>query len=511
MQKANERKKIKVRFSLKLKFSLAMILLTVGIIVIMSGYFIYDESKILKDNIINMAENEIELLTYTAIEALSSDDILPLSSFIKEMTNLKTIKYAHVIDMNEIVQASTIINMVGKKLSDKYTKEASNNKINKIYKIEYVDPDNKDNMIYDFSKPVYHKIYKERRLATVRLGFSNKRIIKQIKNVTSIIVTIASAFIIISIISAFFLAWFTTKHLKKLSQGAALIGKGNLDHKIKVKTHDEIGRLAQEFNIMTRELKTAKDKEIENRIMEEQLEVAKEIQEGLNPMGFYNKSGIQIKGFTRAAKGVGGDYFDFAEIDENRIGALISDVSGKGIPASLVMVMIRTVFVSTVHQVREKIQCAKVVSAINDSLSADFAIDKFATLFFMIYNRKKELLTFANAGHGPLFCYRSDKHACSLTKVDGMPIGVMEEIEYKQTDVAFHSGDIIVLYTDGITEMRNPQKEEYGRFRLQKLIIDNNKKDANELVETIVEDVETFRNGANPHDDMTVLIMKRVE
>ena len=98
---------------------------------------------------------------------------------------------------------------------------------------------------------------------------------------------------------------------------------------------------------------------VESRVMEEQLELAKEIQEGLNPMGFYDKDGIQIKGFTRAAKGVGGDYFDYIDIDKNRVGALISDVSGKGVPASLVMVMIRTVFVSYIS--RKDVQCASVV------------------------------------------------------------------------------------------------------------------------------------------------------
>ena len=149
------------------------------------------------------------------------------------------------------------------------------------------------------------------------------------------------------------------KPIRKLSEGAAEIGRGNLDYRIGLDSSDELGKLAYEFNVMTMQLKKGKDIEIEKRIMDEQVDIAKEIQEGLNPMGFYNKKGIEIKGFTRAAKGVGGDYFDYIDINENMVGALISDVSGKGVPASLVMVMIRTVFVTQTKDKRD-VQCAHV-------------------------------------------------------------------------------------------------------------------------------------------------------
>jgi sigma-B regulation protein RsbU (phosphoserine phosphatase) len=204
---------------------------------------------------------------------------------------------------------------------------------------------------------------------------------------------------------------------------------------------------------------------------------------------------------------VGGDYFDYIDIDENRVGALISDVSGKGVPASLVMVMIRTVFISYIS--RGDVQCSSVVKAINDSLSADFAIDKFATLFFMIYDRSAEEIAFSNAGHGPLFCYKSSLNACSISKLEGMPIGIMEDAEYQQAKVKLSRGDIVVLYTDGITEMRNSEKEEYGRLRLQKLLISNAGLNADEITEKIVKDVDDFRGEVPPHDDMTVLVLKR--
>jgi sigma-B regulation protein RsbU (phosphoserine phosphatase) len=322
-----------------------------------------------------------------------------------------------------------------------------------------------------------------------------------------VIVPLSLVFIVISIFGAVILASVTIKPIRVLSRGAAIIGQGDLDYKIEIKARDELGALAREFNLMTSQIKESKENEIEQRLMQEQLDVARDIQEGLNPMGFYNKGGIQIKGFTRAAKGVGGDYFDYREIGENKIGALLSDVAGKGVPASLVMVMIRTVFTALIS--RGDVDCAKLVRSINDSMSGDFAIDKFATLFFFVYDKVSGEISFANAGHGPLFCYRAALNACTVTKIDGVPIGIMEDTDYIQAKVKFNPGDIVLVNSDGITEMRNVNKDEYGHQRLQKMLIDNSSKNANDIVETIVNDVDTFRGEASPHDDMTILVFKR--
>jgi len=171
------------------------------------------------------------------------------------------------------------------------------------------------------------------------------------------------------------------------------------------------------------------------------------------------------------------------------------------------MVMIRTVFTSYVS--RKDIDCASVVTAINDSLSADFAIDKFATLFFMIYNRATGELSFSNAGHGPLFCYRAAENVCTRTSLDGVPIGIMEEVEYKQAKVKLNPGDIVVLYTDGITEMRNSSKEEYGLQRVYKLLMENHQLNAAEFLDLLINEVEIFRGETPPHDDTTAMVFKR--
>jgi serine phosphatase RsbU (regulator of sigma subunit) len=513
----NISKKMGVYFSIRLKLTIAMIFTTALVILFMAYYFINRQSDmLLKDNMY-LAERETEHLAVTTSEAISTSDELTLVSAINSTKNLPSVRYVYVLDPAGITIQASDSAKLGLKQTDNtsleaiaYTGTSGNKEVNSSILTQKIqDPVDKEGILFDFSKPVYDKLTGKKRIATVRLGISDANIRVEIYNMKKFLVFITMIFIGISTIIAIILATFTTRPIKKLSEGVQVIGTGNLDYKISVKSHDEIGMLARQFNVMTDMLKEAQSKEIDNRIMQEQLEVAKEIQEGLNPMSFYNKRGIQIKGYTRAAKGVGGDYFDYIEIGDNRVCALISDVSGKGIPASLVMVMIRTVFVSSLRQDPNKIQCSKIVNAINGSLSTDFAIDKFATLFFMIYDRSKGTISFSNAGHGPLFCYRSNMNKCTITKIEGVPIGIMEDSDYVQAEIPFMVGDIIVLNTDGVTEMRNEKKEEYGRKKLQKFIINNHNLSADEIVDRLVEDVDNFKGNAPQHDDMTILIMKR--
>jgi len=496
-----------IRFGLLYKFSITMILLTAAIILSMAFYMQYMGSRIIRNNIMTLAQTQMENFAAIVQTNLGNDE-LNIISGIQKIKKNEAFRYAYVYDRDLNIVNSSNEEQIGSEGKEEYLRSIFASDSRDIQFREIEDPSG-EGMIFDFAIVIYNQ-FTDEKAALIRLGFSDKAIHEQARTIRNTIIVLILVFTGAAIIAAMILAYLTTSPLKKLSEGVSIISTGNLDHKISVHSRDEIEALAEEFNLMTGELKNSKEKEIEGRIMQEQLEVAKEIQEGLNPMGFFNKNGIQIKGYTKAAKGVGGDYFDYLTIDDHRIGALISDVSGKGIPASLVMVMIRTVFVSAIRQDPKFIQCRNIVSAINDALSAEFAIDKFATLFFMMYDRETETVSFSNAGHGPLFCYRASRNLCTVTKIDGMPIGVMEDSEYVQARVPFMPGDIIVLNTDGVTEMRNPQKEEYGMKRLQKMILEHHDKDADKMVETIIADIEAFRDTAPPHDDTTLVVFKRV-
>ncbi len=510
----------KVRFGLRLKFTLAISLLVFIIISSFTAFLIWREMGVLRTQIMQSMEREVLHLANTAQQTMGAgefSDILTLTSTVNDLKTIKDesgipyVMYAYVLNDSEAVEAGFVQKgsvQQGEKLQDGIKRSLSGRSdAGKTLVSRYTDRGETGGNIYDFSRIVMSKTG-DRKMGYVIIGLSDLVIREEIKRLMMNLSLIFLAFLGISVLGAVVLAGIIIKPIRVISHGAEIIGAGNLDHMIELRSSDELGNLAAEFNRMTAEIKAAKKKEIESRIMEEQIFLAKEIQEGLNPMGFYDKRGIQIKGFTRAAKGVGGDYFDYVDISESKVGALISDVSGKGVPASLVMVMIRTVFNTLKSD--PKINCKKVVKAINDSLSADFAIDKFATLFFMIYDRDTEELYFSNAGHGPLFCYRASRDRCTLTKVEGMPIGVDDSSEYEQGMVKLAPGDIVILNTDGVTEMRNETRDEYGIKRLQHFMIRHKDLSPDRFVDLLVKDLDEFKGAAPQHDDTTMLVFKRV-
>ena len=258
---------------------------------------------------------------------------------------------------------------------------------------------------------------------------------------------------------------------------------------------------------MTDGLKSAEKAKAESLVFNEQLKQAQEIQEGMNPNWFLEEEHYQAKGFTRAAKGVGGDYFDFHKLEDGRLTALISDVSGKSISASLVMVIIKTV-VSTFFKIFKEVRSDIITKTINLVMCGESHIDKFATFFFVIFDPKTGELEFTNGGHGPLFLYRSRNKVCTLTKLAGLPMGIDADNEYSLAKVTLEKGDMIVFFTDGINEARNPEKNEYGNIRLGDKIIELAEETAEEIVDRLVEDLDSFMKDAEQHDDMTLVVVK---
>ena len=512
----------KIHASLRIKFTLPITALVLLMFCTLGFYIIIRETNILEKHFFASAKRELIYFQNTAQTAFSSGDESGLLFFMSDLkNNLSYISYAAVIDTNDVIKncfdkrnelkvGSVLADGIARNI---YLPQDAKEKKSQEKKSEIIIHDvlGSEGKIYDISAPVLDNSGKE-KFGFVIMGISDFMIRDEIAQTRRQLTGISFVFIIISAIGAFMLSGVTIRPIKKLSEDVAIIGSGNLDYVIDVKRSDEIGILADGFNLMARQIQEAKNNEMKNQLVQDQLDMAKDIQEGLNPMTYYHKGGIQIKGFTRAAQDVGGDYFDYIDIDENRIGVLISDVSGKGVPASLVMIMIRTVFTTYIKR-DGSINSADVVRAINDSLSdtlsADFVVDKFATLFFFIYDREKEEISFSNAGHGPLYCFRARGNVFTTTKLDGIPIGITENVKYPQARVCFEPGDVIIMFTDGANETLNINNEQYGLDRIIKMLVEKHDVSADELVKTLVDDIDNFRKTVPPPDDMTVVVFKR--
>ncbi|MFN4245651.1 MAG: GAF domain-containing SpoIIE family protein phosphatase [Brevinematia bacterium] len=265
-----------------------------------------------------------------------------------------------------------------------------------------------------------------------------------------------------------------------------------------------IQTLADQAAITIRQFEMYKEI-VEKKQAERDISIASEIQMNLLPRKFPSSQKLDMYGFSIPAKGVGGDYFDYIRFGQDKVAMIIADVSGKGIPAALIMVMIRSI-TRTVASLEKDANV--VLSQLNNSLSGDIVEDRYATAFYCVLDAERRILNYSNAGHGPLLLFRSKSKEFELLDTEGMPVGIMPGSTYGHDFVVLDKGDIGVLYTDGITEAMNESHELYGMERLQNVIFKNHELSSKEICDKVLEDVNSFVGSAPQHDDETMIVFK---
>ena len=301
--------------------------------------------------------------------------------------------------------------------------------------------------------------------------------------------------------------------INELSDGARNIASGDLDLKFNIRTGDEIEHLAVCFNAMTAELKTyiknltkiTADKE---RIATE-LNVAAEIQNGLLPKDFPARSDFEILATMTPAKEVGGDFYDFYFVDETHLAITVADVSGKGIPAALFMVISKTVLKNfTVSGHMDGL--AQVVAEANDKLCANNDAMMFVTAFIGVLDLESGEFIFVNGGHNPPVIYRAEDNRCEFLDVKkNFVLGPMDGIPFAEQKINFKRGDLIFIYTDGVTEALNVADEEYLPDRLIAFMNQTDcRADLQTLLKNIRADVSAHVGEAEQSDDITMFALR---
>ena len=240
------------------------------------------------------------------------------------------------------------------------------------------------------------------------------------------------------------------------------------------------------------------------------LAVAKEIQQAILPRIFppfpENASQLDIAASMNAAKDVGGDFYDFFRIDENRIGFVIADVSGKGVPAAIFMAVSRTLIRSTGIRGAGAAEC---MGYSNDLLSNESVNSMFVTVFYGIYNIQTGEVTYTNAGHNPPYLIKADGSIEQLPLSKNIAAGVFDSFQFSEDTLQLEHGDMLLLYTDGVTEATDIEFKEYGEKRLEELIKQNAKADCQTMIDVVKSDVKAFAGEAEQSDDITLLTLKR--
>ncbi|MDT5269521.1 MAG: phosphoserine phosphatase RsbU/P [Acidobacteriota bacterium] len=242
---------------------------------------------------------------------------------------------------------------------------------------------------------------------------------------------------------------------------------------------------------------------VEKKRLEAQLEVARQVQLALLPERDPEMEGFDISGYNFSTEEVSGDYYDFVKPYDDQLGLVIADVSGKGVPASLLMAFLRASLRSAIHVgYAPNVAMAKVNYLLWESIEQH----QFVTAFYGMLDSTNRTLAFVNAGHNPLLVLNPD--GPRFIERGGLPLGLFKDTRYYEYYLPIDSGQILVLYTDGATEAQSPAGVEYGRSRLVDAVRRSRDRRAREIIDYIYNDIFDWTGGRGSGDDVTFVIIK---
>ena len=341
-----------------------------------------------------------------------------------------------------------------------------------------------------------------------------KKMRQEYSYVNNIAIAVPVLLLIILVLMSTNLSRRFVKPIHELSNGVREIASGNLDKKLDIHTGDEIEHLAICFNEMTDELKAQmanlKKVTAEKERIATELDVATEIQSGMLPKDFPNREDFELLATMKPAKEVGGDFYDFYFLDETHLAITVADVSGKGIPAALFMVIAKTVLNNFATSFYKQNGLAPVVAAANEQLCANNEAMMFVTAFVGVLDLETGEFTYVNAGHNPPVLYHAATNHCDFLDVKkNFVLGPMDGIPFIEQKINLERGDLLFLYTDGVTEALNVKEEEYLPDRL---IAFMNSTDCtaglDSLLRNVRGDLAKHVGEAEQSDDITMFALR---
>lgn len=313
---------------------------------------------------------------------------------------------------------------------------------------------------------------------------------------------LAVLFVLVSIL----MKWLVVDNIHKVNGTLAQITDGNLDVSVNVHANEEFSSLSNDINATVAVLKRY-IAEAAARI-DAELEFARAIQHSALPSVFPpypSRSDFEIFASMHTAKEVGGDFYDFYLVDEDTLAFVIADVSGKGIPAAMFMMTAKTILK---NYAESGMEVQEVLTQSNNKLCEGNDAGMFVTSWLGIINLKTGLLASANAGHNPPLIRRGDGAFAYYKTRPGLVLAGMEGLRYRKEECQLSPGDTVFLYTDGVTEATNAQKELYGEERLLSLLNQLGDETMEEICRRVKEDVDAFVGEEPQFDDITMLAFK---
>jgi sigma-B regulation protein RsbU (phosphoserine phosphatase) len=296
-----------------------------------------------------------------------------------------------------------------------------------------------------------------------------------------------------------------TRAVGDLYDATLRVRRGDFTHRIRVHQHDQLGALGESFNEMTASVSELIQEQRQRQRLENELSIAREVQEQLFPRSLPELPGLQLAAICRPARTVSGDYYDFIRIGPSRLGIALADISGKGISAALLMASLQASLRSNA-MLDGHGGTAALVERLNQHLFKNTSDDRYATFFYAVYDCDSKSLTYTNAGHlAPFFV-----HAGKVQQLDegGTVVGLFEDVPYTQGNMKVEPGSILVAFSDGLTEPENVYGEEFGMERLKEEILRQANMPAPRVAENLIAAAEQWAGSAEQADDITVVVAR---
>lgn len=494
-------------FSMKTRFSLiASGVLTLFVLAAIVWNYFTQEDKILRENLIS-GRNLARTLVHQTADPLAKGHLWEISAIVAENHRewYPKINEIIVLDTARIVQG--VVNLDS--LMSRY--EIPSNRKQILDNI-YLTQNWAGKTVYDIVEPAVTQVQDRKiRLGSIHLMLDKSVIDSEVVNARKSIVLYGAIILILGYAGVFGLVYLTLSPFKKLSKWVRDLGHGEVQDEMDFNASDEIGEIAQAFNEITEKFRKSQENVAEQERLQKEMQVAQEIQHTLLPESFPDIEGYELASYYEAAKEVGGDYFDFFKVDRDTLGIAVADVSGKGVPGSLVMTMIRTALRT---EARGNKNAADVLAKVNDFVINDMKRGMFVTVFYIILDSKRRIINYASAGHNPMILYRGQSEKSYYLNPRGFPIGInlpdraLFRKSIESDSLQLRPDDVLIIYTDGITEAMDKYRNRFGDERFLSVIRRIGNLQAKPLVGRIKEEIQRFTGGHPQSDDITLVAIR---
>ncbi len=311
-----------------------------------------------------------------------------------------------------------------------------------------------------------------------------------------------------------------TGAVQRLYEGTKRIRAGDFSHRIEVIGRDQLAELSQSFNQMTENMQRLLVVAQEKERLQSEIEIAREVQNQLYPRAVPKSRTLRLMGFCQPARTVSGDYYDYENVQETQIALAIGDVAGKGISAALLMATLQSSLRAQLQNCVEQagpagsgsvatmVSTSHIVSRLNSQLYSYTSAEKYATFCLGIYDEPASVFTYTNAGHLPPILIRQG--AAERLDVNGTVVGAFPFSVYDESSVDLRSGDLLVFFSDGVTEPENAYGEMFGEDRLIDVITRNAHLSEGQIVELVLASVRDWTASEELQDDITIMLARRI-